>query len=292
MVVGARDSTACADPGSVRGAGGTTRHGPRVPVARATFGPMSDLPTVAVPGGHVEYEDVPGDPARAPLLFLHEGLGSVGLWRGFPRTVAVATGRRAVVYSRLGHGSSTAPARPRTPRFMHDEAAQVVPALCAALDLQRPVLVGHSDGASIALLHAATHPVGGLVVLAPHVLVEQHALHTIEQARLAFTTGDLRGRMARHHRDPDVTFRNWNDVWLDDAFRDWDLRPALPGITCPVLAVQGTADPYGSTVHVEAVRALAAGPVELLLLECGHTPHLERPAQVETAVGGFLTPLP
>lgn len=250
---------------------------------------MSELPTVEVPGGRVEYDDVPGSADRAPLLFLHEGLGSVGLWRGFHRRVAAATGRRAVAYSRLGHGFSDPPPARRTPRFMHEEAAAVVPALCTALGLHRPVLVGHSDGASIALLHAAAAPVRGLVVLAPHVFVEELGLDGVQAARRAYTGTDLRERMARRHRDPDTTFWNWNDVWLDDAFRDWDLRPELATITCPVLGIQGTADPYGTVAHVEAVRDTAAGPVELLVLDGGgHAPHLERPEQVERAVVAFV----
>ena len=249
------------------------------------------LPTVAVPGGHVEYEDVPGDPARAPLLFLHEGLGSVALWRGFHQRIAAATGRRAVAYSRLGHGFSDLPVAPRTQQFLHQEAAHVVPALRAALDLDDPVLVGHSDGGSIALIHAATHPVPGVVVLAPHVFVEEVGLEGIVAARQAFDGGDLRARMARHHRDADITFRSWNDVWLSDAFRSFDLRPLLPMITAPVLGVQGTGDPYGTEVHVEAVRA-AVATVDLLILDAGHAPHLERPATVEAEVTRFLSPLP
>jgi pimeloyl-ACP methyl ester carboxylesterase len=250
------------------------------------------LPLLAVPGGRVEHLDVPGDPDRAPLLFLHEGLGSVELWRGFPERVAAATGRRAVAYSRLGHGGSDPPPAPRTPRSLHEEAAAVVPALCAALGLRDPVLVGHSDGGSIALLHAAAHDVAGLVVLAPHVLVEESGLVAIRAAREAFRTGDLRARLARRHRDPDAAFHGWNDVWLDPAFRAWDLRPELPGIRCPVLAVQGTADPYGTLVHVEAVRDLASGPVELLVLDGGHSPHLEEPDRVEEAVAAFVRDLP
>jgi pimeloyl-ACP methyl ester carboxylesterase len=251
-----------------------------------------DLPLVEVPGGRVEYEDVPGDPALVPLLFLHEGLGSVRLWRGFPRRLAAATGRRAVAYSRLGHGGSDPPPGKRTPRYMHDEATEVVPAVRAALGLERAVLVGHSDGGSIALLHAGTAAVDGLVVLAPHVFVEEEGLRGIEQARRDYVDGDLRARMARHHRDPDVTFWNWNDGWLDDAFRDWDIRPELPGITSPVLGVQGTPDPYGTVVHVEAVREGAAGPVTVQVLDCGHAPHLERPAETDAAITEFLRALP
>ena len=252
---------------------------------------MPELPTISVPGGQVEYQDIPGDAARAPLLFLHEGLGSVRLWRGFPERIAAATGHRAVAYSRLGHGGSDPPPAPRTPRFMHEEAAVVVPAVRAALGLDRPVLIGHSDGASIALLHAASAPVDGLVVLAPHVFVEELGLCEIEAARRRFDEQDLRSRLARHHRDPDAAFRNWNDVWLDPEFRRWDLRAELAGISCPVLAVQGTADPYGSTAHVTAIRDRVAGPVELLLLDGGHSPHLEHPDAVAAAITGFLAGL-
>ncbi|MBW0091143.1 alpha/beta hydrolase, partial [Pseudonocardia sp. KRD-188] len=207
---------------------------------------------------------------------------------GWHRRVAQATGRRTVAWSRLGHGWSDPPPAPREVGFMHEEAAVVVPALREALGLADPVLVGHSDGASIALLHAASAPVGGLVVLAPHVFTEAFGLVGVRAARDAFDGGDLRTRMARRHRDPDVAFRNWNDVWLSDAFREWDLRPALPGITCPVLAVQGTTDPYGTLAHVEAVRDLATGPVELLVLDCAHAPHLEAPEATTDAVLRYL----
>jgi pimeloyl-ACP methyl ester carboxylesterase len=247
-----------------------------------------DLPLLEVPGGRVEYEDVPGDPALAPLLLLHEGLGSVRLWRRFHHRLAAATGRRAVAFSRLGHGGSDLPPGKRTPRYMHDEAAEVVPAVRAALGLDRVVLVGHSDGGSIALLHAGISAVEGLVVLAPHVFVEEVGLRAIEQARRDYVEGDLRARMARYHRDPDVTFWNWNDGWLDSAFRDWDIRPELDRIDRPVLVVQGTADPYGTAVHVEAVRDRAAGPVTLEMLDCGHAPHLERQAETDGAVTEFL----
>lgn len=253
---------------------------------------MSGLPTLAVPGGRVEYDDVPGSDALAPLLFLHEGLGSVALWRGWHRSVAEATGRRAVAYSRLGHGWSDPPPAPRDVGFMHDEAAVVLPALRAALGLEAPVVIGHSDGASIGLLHAAGSDVGGLAVLAPHVFAEEFGLVGVRAARDAYDGGDLRTRMARRHRDPDAAFRNWNDVWLSDGFRDWDLRPELPGITCPVLAVQGTDDPYGTVAHVEAVRDLATGPVRLVVLDCGHAPHLEAAEPTTAAVLEFLAALP
>ncbi|OLT14514.1 alpha/beta hydrolase [Pseudonocardia sp. CNS-139] len=248
---------------------------------------MPDLPLVEVPGGRVEYDDVPGDPALAPLLFLHHGLGSVRLWRRFHQRVAAATGRRAVAYSRLGHGFSEPPPRERTARFLHEEAAGVVPAFCAALGLERPVLVGHSDGGSIALLVASASDVRGLVVLAPHVFVEEHGLRGIAATRAAYADG-LAARMARHHRDADLTFRSWNDVWLSPEFRGWDIRAELAGIHCPVLAVQGSADEFGTLAHVEAVRDRAAGPVELLVLDCGHEPFTEEPEATERAVAEFL----
>jgi len=252
----------------------------------------SELPLVPVPGGRVEYLDLPGDPARAPLLLLHEGLGSVRLWRDWPTALAAATGRRVVAYSRLGHGFSDLPPEPRTVDFMHEEAAVVVPALRAALGLVDPVLIGHSDGGSIALVHAATHAVSGVVVLAPHVIAEPAGLVEIAAARDAFANGDLAARMGRHHRDPAVTFHSWNDVWLSAEFRSWDLRPLLAAITAPVLAIQGTADPYGTVLHVEAVRDGASGPVELLLLGCAHAPHLEATEPVTAAVVRFIAGLP
>lgn len=258
-----------------------------------------NVPTLPTPlslldpgGGRVEYDDVPGDPGRAGLLFLHEGLGSVGLWRGFHRRIAEASGRRAVAYSRVGHGFSDLPTARRAPSFMSEEASGPVPALCSALRMPRPVIVGHSDGATIALLAAARQDVTGVAVMAPHVFAEPVGLDGIVAARQAFTDGTLRTRMARHHRDPDVTFRSWNDVWLSPEFRDWDIRPELAGITAPALGIQGDDDQYGTVAHVEAVRDRASGPVTLVELSCGHSPHLERPDETAGALLRFLADLP
>lgn len=250
--------------------------------------PTDPLPTLVYDGRRLSYEDLPGDPGRAPLLFLHEGLGSVGLWRGFHHRVAAATSRRTVAYSRFGHGRSDPPTTPRRPDFMHREAAETLPALRAALGLDEVILVGHSDGASIALLHAPAAGVLGAVLLAPHVFVEELGLRAIRAARTAFVEDGLRERMARHHDDPDTAFHNWNDVWLCDAFRSWDLRPQLGSIACPVLGIQGEQDPYGTAAHVQAVRDAVAGPADLLLLPGGHAPHLEHADQVRDAIAQFV----
>jgi pimeloyl-ACP methyl ester carboxylesterase len=251
------------------------------------------LATLELDGLRYEYDDVPGLDDRAPLLFLHEGLGSVGLWRGFHHRVATASGRRAIAYSRLGHGWSDLPSGPRPTTFMADEAADVLPRLCASLGLERPVLVGHSDGGTIALLAAAGPlPVTGVVVLAPHTFVEQRGIDGIAAARTAYDEAGLREKMIRHHRDADVTFRSWNDLWLSREFRDWDVRGELSGITAPVLAMQGDDDPYGTLAHVESVRDRARGDVRIVELPCGHSPHLELPDQTDRAVVAFLGDLP
>ncbi|MGH3625736.1 MAG: alpha/beta fold hydrolase [Sciscionella sp.] len=248
-------------------------------------------------GRELEYEDVPGEAGRAPLLLLHEGLGSVGLWRGLHRTLAEATGRRTIAYSRLGHGHSDPPGSPHTPRFMHHEAHTVLPALLDQLGIAEPLLagplfagpllVGHSDGASIALLHAAAHPVSGVVVLAPHVFVEERSLVGIREARRQFTEGGLRTRMAQHHRDVDLTFHLWNDIWLDPEFRHWTIEHELSGITAPVLVVQGDADRYGTLAHAEAIERSVCGPVRVLLLDGDHWPHQQHQARTAQEIAEF-----
>jgi pimeloyl-ACP methyl ester carboxylesterase len=223
------------------------------------------------------------------LVFLHEGLGSVALWRDFPDRVAAASGRRALVYSRFGHGASDLPVRPRDAGFMHAEAIEVLPALLERFGLREPVLVGHSDGGSIALIHAGR--VGGdsaLVLLAPHVFVEDASIEGISAARQAFEEGDLAQRMARHHRDAETTFRGWNDVWLAPEFRDWNIEDVLPGITCPVLLIQGEDDQYGTLEQVAAIERGIPGEVETVVLPCRHVPHAERPGETLEAVVRFL----
>jgi pimeloyl-ACP methyl ester carboxylesterase len=215
------------------------------------------------------------------LVFLHEGLGSVELWRDFPDRVHDATGRRVFLYSRAGHGWSDLPDGPRTPRFMHEEALDVLPALLAEHGIERPALIGHSDGASIALIHASRHPVDKLVLLAPHVFVEDVSIAAIAAARDAFPT--LRSRMAKYHRDAERTFRLWNDIWLAPEFRDWNIEDVLPDVTTPTLVIQGARDQYGTLAQVDAV-----APQRRVVLDCRHAPHLEAPDATLHAVVEFL----
>jgi pimeloyl-ACP methyl ester carboxylesterase len=229
--------------------------------------------------------------SNGTLVFLHEGLGSVRMWRDFPAVLADRTGCRAFVYSRQGHGDSPPLTAPRTVRFMHDEAVQVLPRVLEQFDIDDPILIGHSDGASIALIHAgaAARPPRALVLLAPHVFVEDVSVRSIARMRELYATTDLRERLARYHADVDGMFRGWNDIWLDPAFRAWNIEEYLPRITCPVLVVQGEDDEYGTVRQVEAVAAQVRGRVEILLLaRCGHSPHRDQQELVVERIAGFL----
>jgi pimeloyl-ACP methyl ester carboxylesterase len=240
-------------------------------------------------GGPIEYVELPGDPDLGPLVFLHEGLGSVSTWRGFPEEVASVTGRRALVYSRHGYGGSAGLRARRGVDYMHHEALEVLPGLLQALGYRRPVLVGHSDGASIALISAGTGAVdaAALVLLAPHVIVEDLTIAGIEAARESFLTTDLAGRLARHHTDPVSTFWGWNDIWLSPEFRQWDIRDLLPGVTCPVLAIQCADDPYGTLAQLDIIEGAIVGTMRRSVLQgCGHSPHLDQGTVV--AITAFL----
>jgi pimeloyl-ACP methyl ester carboxylesterase len=247
---------------------------------------------VTVGGRRIEAAELAGDDGRRPLVLLHEGLGSVGLWRGFPAALQAATRRRVLAFSRFGHGRSAPPPAPRTPAFFHEEALDVLPTVLAQLGAHDPILVGHSDGASIALIHAGRHPVTGLALLAPHVFVEDLSVRSIEEIRVRYREGDLRERMARHHDDPDAAFSGWCDVWLDPAFREWNLEPDAALVRAPVLLVQGVDDPYGTMEQLDRIEARVQGPVERAEVPGGHSPHLDSPDAVVAAVAAFTARLP
>jgi len=240
---------------------------------------------------------VEGAADGAPLMvFLHEGLGSLALWRDFPSVLCARLGCRGLVYSRPGYGQSTPRAADDhwAPDFMHQQADQVLPALLGALRInpaQTPLwLLGHSDGGSIALLYAAHHPqqVAGLVVLAPHTMVEPITLQSIAEARTRYLETDLRQRLARYHRDPDSAFWGWNTVWLHPAFATWDIRPELPAIACPLLAVQGLDDAYGTLAQIRAIARQVPHTQLCELPSCGHTPHTDQAATLQAAIHDFF----
>ena len=249
-------------------------------------------------GGHrLEYQKhVPAglsaaDAATRPtLVFLHEGLGSVGLWKQFPQQVAEAAGCPALVYSRHGYGQSEQLKTPRAVDYMHREALDVLPEVLDRLGIDQPVLVGHSDGASIALIHAGSgkRPVRGVVAMAPHVFVEDITVKSIAEAGEMFRTTDLPERLGRYHDDVTATFRGWNDIWLHPDFRRWNIEEYLPGIHCPVLLIQGEDDQYGTTAQVEAIARLVSGPVETLMLaDCAHSPHQAQKNATQEAIVDF-----
>jgi pimeloyl-ACP methyl ester carboxylesterase len=225
------------------------------------------------------------------LVLLHEGLGSVALWRDFPQKLAAATGLPLLVYSRYGYGKSDPIAAPHGPRYMHDEALIVLPELRRSLGLEDVILVGHSDGASIALIHAGSGvaPVRALIVEAPHVFVEEVSTASIAAAREAYAKTDLRQRLQRYHADVDSAFRGWNDAWLSPEFRDWNIEEYLPGVTCPVLAIQGAGDEYGTLDQIKAIERGVTGPFQKLVLRhCGHSPHRDQESAVLEAMAGFV----
>ena len=247
---------------------------------------------VVVDGLRLEYRDVPAlQPDRPPLLLLHEGLGCVAMWRHFPEKLAAATGCRVVVWSRAGYGGSQAYAAPRTPRYMHHEAETALPALLAALHIERPVLIGHSDGGSIALIFAGAFPAvpRGVAVMAPHEFVEAETLAGIRAARVAWETTDLPHKLARyHHAQTERVFRDWNDGWLSPEFRDWNIEAYLPKIRCPLLAIQGEADEYATMRQIDAIAAQVPGAQRLKLARCGHSPQRDQESAVLAALADFV----
>lgn len=245
---------------------------------------------VTLQGRRIEYESIRVADRAPTIVFLHEGLGSIALWRDFPSRVAHATGCNALVYSRQGYGGSDPPDSPRLPDYLHREALTALPALLDILDIEAPILLGHSDGASIALIHGADapEPPRGIVAMAPHVKVEDISIAGIEAAVEAYRTTDWRARLARYHADPDGVFRSWSGIWLDPAFRAWSIEDCLPRIRCPVLAIQGEDDEYGTMAQIDRIAELAPDVELLKLTDCRHSPHRDQPDAVIAAVVRFV----
>jgi len=243
---------------------------------------------IEVDGAGIDLRDLPG--TEPPAVFLHEGLGSIELWRSFPDDVRAATGRRAIVFSRPGYGHSTPVPPPWPVSYMHHQALVVLPALLSRLGVTRPVLVGHSDGASIAVIHAgAGHAVAGLVLMAPHVFVEEQSIAGIEAARDVYESS-LRPRLAKYHDDVDSTFWGWNGVWLSPEFRRWNIESSLRTIDAPVLAMQGDGDEYGTLAQLDAiVTGVASRAERVVLAGRGHALHLGDTAPVVDAVAAFVS---
>jgi pimeloyl-ACP methyl ester carboxylesterase len=245
----------------------------------------------------IEHAWVGSGGADAPLIvFLHEGLGSVSMWRDFPSRLCAATGCRGLVYSRPGYGRSTPRAAGESwlDDFMHRQANEVLPALLAALGVDSavapPWLFGHSDGGTIALLHAARFPdrVAGAIVLAPHIVVEEVSVASIETARSAYREGSLRRRLAAHHDDPDSAFWGWNEAWLHPGFRGWSIEAEIEAIRCPVLAMQGLQDEYGTLAQIRGIAQRVPQTRLVELQDCGHSPHRDQPERVIGEVVAFV----
>lgn len=239
------------------------------------------------------------------LVFLHEGLGSIAMWRDWPARLCQRLGCAGLVYSRQGYGQSDPVVDVRGPSgetagvrhgrlqpdYMHREALEVLPALLQALNIQRPVLLGHSDGGTIALIHASRFEVAGCVVMAPHVMVEDISVQAILAAKQAYEHGPLRQRLSTYHAHVDCAFWQWNDVWLNPAFQDFDIRAELDGIRAPLLAIQGESDPYGTMAQIDDIARAVPQAQRLKLTDCGHSPHRDQPLAVMQAIEDFMQSL-
>lgn len=253
--------------------------------------PAEEPRRILVDGRRIECRRIGSARPSAPaLVFLHEGLGSVRMWRDFPDRLCAALGLPGVVYSRLGYGASDPLPGPRDWRFMHEEAIAALPPLLRACEIDRPVLFGHSDGASIALIHAGAFPEvpRAVVALAPHLFVEPVCIESIAGIVRDYGQTDLRKRLARHHEDVEGAFHGWTDVWLSDDFASWNIEAEVASSRCPILAVQGEDDQYGTMRQIERIAELRPGTRLLKLPACRHSPQIDRPDDVIAATAAFL----
>lgn len=249
------------------------------------------MDTITIDGRQIEYVDHPATgPAGAPLVLLHEGLGCVAMWRRFPEQLAAATGRRVIAWSRPGYGRSEPYEAARGLDYLKDEALNAVPRFLKALNVRRPILIGHSDGATLSLVFAGAYPkeVAGVVVMAPHEFVEEATLAGIRQACEAWESTDFPRRLAVYHKHAERVFREWQQVWLSPAYRDWSVEEYLPLIRCPVLAIQGEGDEYATMRQIEVIAEKTPGTELLKLRDCGHSPHRDQPQAVLEAITGFV----
>jgi pimeloyl-ACP methyl ester carboxylesterase len=245
-----------------------------------------------IDGASLEYKWLAPQVADAPtIVMLHEGLGSVGLWGDFPEKLQHAAGAGIFAYSRAGYGQSSPVALPRPLDYMQREALDVLPKLLDAIGFKRGLLLGHSDGASIATIYAGAHQdhrLNGLVLIAPHFIVEDISIESIAAIKTTFETTDLKAKLARWHKDVDNAFYGWNGAWLDPKFRDWDISEYLAYIRVPIMVVQGAADQYGTLRQAEIAREECYCPVDLNVIpNAGHSPHREAPAATLEAVEQF-----
>lgn len=255
---------------------------------------MTDYLTVS--GVKLEVRRSAGAADTPTLIFLHEGLGCVDMWRDFPEKISRLTGCPALVYSRQGYGRSDPCALPRPLRYMHDEALDILPQLLVEADIEDHIIIGHSDGASIALIYAGSKNrtgLRGVITMAPHIFCEELSVRSIALARQAFLQGELRSRLARYHHDnTDCAFWGWNDIWLAPEFIAWNIEEYLPEIKIPQLILQGEDDQYGTIAQVKTIKQLASGPIEIsMIAACGHSPYKEQETQSLADITGFLRTL-
>ncbi|MGI9350396.1 MAG: alpha/beta fold hydrolase [Rhizobiaceae bacterium] len=250
--------------------------------------------------GHLEIDGISlhfschgPDPSERPtIILLHEGLGCVELWREFPKALSVRSNMGVFTYSRTGYGQSSAASLPRPLDYMTREAVDILPLILDRIGFRRGILLGHSDGATIAAIYAGSiedFRIRGLILIAPHFFSETEGLESIAMAKEAFDSGELRKKLAKYHTDPDTAFRGWNDAWLHPGFKEWNVADVIDYFRIPVLAIQGTNDQYGTMAQIAEIDSRIYSPLEMLLVEnCGHSPHKEKPEQTLTAIVEFV----
>jgi pimeloyl-ACP methyl ester carboxylesterase len=252
-----------------------------------------ELRDVLVDGKRIETLRIAARGDGPTIILLHEGLGSIALWKDFPQVLAERTGCGVLLYSRYGHGNSQKQAERRPVTFMHHEGEVVLPELLDKLEIEQPVLLGHSDGGSIALIFAGRYPerVRGLILEAPHVFVEEYGLASIRAAKVAFETTDFRMKLGCYHANVDEMFWAWNDVWLDPEFPSWNIEEYLGSVRCPLLCLQGEEDEYGTRAQVDTIVAKVPGAELMMLRNCGHSPHRDQREATLLAITSFISKL-